>query len=92
MKVKIYNENEKVLKPINIEMRMLKTRELNNPSLVCVDEHGNYVCTLLYFHTGKGGLIPVDGTKNTLLSYGYDISGLHFDNQGAIRFKEPDEV
>ena len=85
--IEIFEPNKNKLKPINLQLRMLEANGLNNPSLVCTDDMGNYICTLLFFHAGRGGMHPKERTKQTLESMGYDISGLQFDSQGAIRFK-----
>jgi len=98
MNIKLYSEKENILKPIRLKLTTIKTHEsgkesdLNHPALICVDEVGKKITTLLYFHMGRGGMIPCDGTKEELIARGYDISGLHFDKQGAIRFKEIGEI
>ncbi len=89
--MKIYDPTEKKLKQINLQLKMMYENQLAHPALVCVDEAGNYICTLLYFHMGRGGMHPRDGSKETLEALGYDISNLQFDSQGAIRFKVPED-
>lgn len=91
MKINIYEDGKQVLKPINLHFSFNSEGSMNHPALWCVSETGKKICTLLYFHVGRGGMHPCDGVKKKLEDAGYNTNELQWDEQGAIRFKVPED-
>lgn len=89
MQVEIFEFKEYKYKkqPIRLKLQM----NVGYPTLICVNEDGTHVATLLCFDIEKGGMRSAPCVKRILEDSNYDISGLDFNEDGSIRFRLENE-